>query len=707
MSFLAPLFLLGAAAVALPVIFHLIRRTTREHTPFSSLMFLFPTPPRLTKRSRLEHFLLLALRCLVLCLLALGFARPFFKTEANLPPPSKARRLILLVDQSASMRRANLWSDARDRVRAIVRQTTPADQVAVLLFDRQLTPLVSFDQWNSAPASERAALIEAKLAQTGPGWASTRLDAALIQAAETMADAGGKSVGASGEIVLISDLQEGSRLERLQGYEWPRQVRLRVEALKLKHTSNASIQPVDEAPGGNPSTEGIRVRVSNTSDSKLEQFKVGWAAPDRPGFAGAPLDVYVPPGQSRVLSVPLIPGQPMLNRVLLHGDEDDFDNVAFTLPLEQTRLQVLYLGNDSAVDPKQPLYFLKRSLQETSRQVVELHAPPLTAPLATADIHSASLIVVTDPLSEESAQALRAQVLAGKTCLCLAKNESISGTLAKLVGVGQFPTSEARLMKYAMLGEIDFRNSIFAPFADPRFSDFTKIHFWKYRRLEVDSIPQARVLAKFDSGDPAVVEIPVGAGRILVLASGWQPEDSQLALSTKFVPLVYSILESSGAPLAVPTLYHVGDTVPLGVEAGEGARWTVTSPAGNQEPIPAGQTNYSNTLAPGIYGLTSGQTSRRFAVNLEATESRTTPFAVEEFERLGVPLASQASALPATEKGKSRLQNSELENRQKLWRWIILFAVGVVLAETWLAGRAARTAGSFAVASNSGSGGAS
>ena len=120
----------------------------------------------------------------------------------------------------------------------------------------------------------------------------------------------------------------------------------------------------------------------------------------------------------------------------------------------------------------------------------------------------------------------------------------------------------------------------------------------------------------------------------------------------------------------------------------------------------AGQTNYP-TLAPGIYALTSGPTSRRFAVNLEATESRTTPLAVEEFERLGVPLAAQASTLPAATIVKSRLQNSELENRQKLWRWIILFALGVVLVETWLAGRAARSASSFPGAANSGTGGAS
>ena len=72
MSFLAPLFLVGALAVAAPIIFHLIRRTSREKITFSSLMFLRPTLPRVTRSSRLENIFLLLLRCLVLCLLALG-----------------------------------------------------------------------------------------------------------------------------------------------------------------------------------------------------------------------------------------------------------------------------------------------------------------------------------------------------------------------------------------------------------------------------------------------------------------------------------------------------------------------------------------------------------------------------------------------------------------------------------------------------------
>src|SRR5687767_1668455 len=55
MSFLAPLFLAGALAVALPILFHLIRKTTNEKTIFSSLMFLLPTPPKVTRRSRLDN----------------------------------------------------------------------------------------------------------------------------------------------------------------------------------------------------------------------------------------------------------------------------------------------------------------------------------------------------------------------------------------------------------------------------------------------------------------------------------------------------------------------------------------------------------------------------------------------------------------------------------------------------------------------------
>src|SRR5437016_1751001 len=147
-------------------------------------MFLMPSPPRLTRRSRLEHLLLLLLRCAVLCLLAFGFARPFIKKALPPEPPSAARRILVLVDTSASMRRADLWTDTRSKADSVIGGTSPADQLGLYTFDRELKPLVTFEQWNAAPPAERASLASAKLAQISPGWSATMTANALISAAE-------------------------------------------------------------------------------------------------------------------------------------------------------------------------------------------------------------------------------------------------------------------------------------------------------------------------------------------------------------------------------------------------------------------------------------------------------------------------------------------------------------------------------------------
>ncbi|MFO0952790.1 MAG: hypothetical protein U0835_16900 [Isosphaeraceae bacterium] len=82
-----------------------------------------------------------------------------------------------------------------------------------------------------------------------------------------------------------------------------------------------------------------------------------------------------------------------------------------------------------------------------------------------------------------------------------------------------------------MLGEVAFDHPLFAPLAGPQFNDFTRIRFWKHRHIEPDALGDARVLARFEGGDPALVEEVWSAkGRLVVLTSGWNPGDSQLAL---------------------------------------------------------------------------------------------------------------------------------------------------------------------------------
>ena len=136
MSFLTPLYVLGLAAVVAPIVFHLIRRSPRGEVPFSSLMFLSPTPPRLTRRSRLDHLLLLLLRAAALCLLAFAFARPFLRQAARLDfGDVERRRIAVLIDTSASMRRGDLWPRAQALASKVIADCRPADQLAVFSFD--------------------------------------------------------------------------------------------------------------------------------------------------------------------------------------------------------------------------------------------------------------------------------------------------------------------------------------------------------------------------------------------------------------------------------------------------------------------------------------------------------------------------------------------------------------------------------------------
>lgn len=692
MSFLAPLFLLGALAVTLPVLFHLVRKTTRERTVFSSLMFLRAAPPRLTRRNRLEHLLLLALRCAVIGLLALGFARPFWRQSVSTPPAAaEARKLVVLLDVSASMRRGALWPAAQDRASAVLRSTTSADQVAVFRFDHQLAPVITFEEWAGLAVGERVPQTRSRLASLAPGWGASRLDQALIRAAELLAEVEpGKPELSRREVVIISDLQAGCRLEAMQGHEWPKGIEVRLEPLPPLKTSNAGLQlAADAADTPRPDEAAVRLRVSNEPDSRVDQFEIGWQG-TAPGFLGTPLTVYVPAGQNRIVALPSPPEAAAASRILLHGDEEPFDNTLYTMPPQPTRATVLYLGRESPTDIREARYFLDRALQQTRRLAVSLLAPGISTPLAPDQLESAALIVVTDALPPDQAQPVADAVRQGKTVLFAPKTPTDIPALAALPELAALAGEEGRFSNYGLLGEIDFRHPLFAVFADPRFSDFTKIHFWKYRRLNVDAVTGATVLARFDNGDPALIEVVAGKGRVFVLASGWHAADSQLALSSKFVPLLYSMLELGGARPATPAVHLVGDQVPLGGAApATPIAATVLTPEGATVSVPSGQQEFGETRTPGIYTVVQEAQTNRFAINLDPAESRTAPLPADELERLSVPMAREKPGAALTAAQQARLQSAELESRQKLWRWLIFATLVIVLVETWLAGRTA------------------
>ncbi|MSU63293.1 MAG: VWA domain-containing protein [Pedosphaera sp.] len=691
MNFIAPLFLAGAAAVAFPIIFHLIRRTTKEEMIFSSLMFLQPTPPRVTRRSKLDHLLLLILRCLVLGLLALGFARPFLKRPVDATPAQEGgSKVIVLVDASASMRRQGLWRAATDKAEEILRKLNSADQAAVMVFDQRLRSVVNFAQWASAGVGERAALGATKLREAEPSWGMTALGSALIGAVESFEESD-KRDHATGlrRIVLISDFQEGVRLEGLQGYEWPKGVEVVAEQVGPRRSTNAGLQITDASEDASQqSGEEMRVRVTNSSDASREQFQLQWKDGEKVG------EVYVPPGQSRTVAVKA-DGKNKSGQLTLSGDDADFDNALYLIPRVTEQIRVLFLGDDAEKDPTQSLYYLKRAFPETTRQKIEIISRSSTASLTAADFVGVKVAVIVGALPADKLKIVQDFVRDGNIALLAIKGVELGQTLAKLGGVDSVPIEEAKVGNYAMFGQIDFQHPLFAPFADPRFSDFTKIHIWKYRRVDIAHLKGSRALIRFDNkeADPAMFQTPVGKGSLLVLTFGWFPTDSQFALSSKFVPLLHSVLEQAGAVRGQSSQFAVGDPVDLSALKLTQAV-SVTKPDGTEATVAVGE-KFNQTTIPGIYTVASVTPPYRFAVNLSPEESRTAQIPMETLEKLAVPLKalgtqSKVRNVEQTRKREVLLKASEIENRQKLWRWLIVAALVVLMTETWLAGRVMR-----------------
>ena len=86
----------------------------------------------------------------------------------------------------------------------------------------------------------------------------------------------------------------------------------------------------------------------------------------------------------------------------------------------------------------------------------------------------------------------------------------------------------------------------------------------------------------------------------------------------------------------------------------------------------------------------AGKELKRFAVNVDPAESRLAPLPMDELERFGAPIDTEEAAMAKVVAQRPRQVAAEIENRQKIWRWLVLGTLVVLLSETWLAGRALR-----------------
>jgi hypothetical protein len=169
MSFLAPLFFVALAALAIPVLIHLIQREKKQVIRFPSLMFVQRVPYKSIQRRRVHNWLLLFVRLTALALIVLAFARPFFQgQDLGAAAGSGAREVVILLDQSYSIGYADRWEQAQAAASEAIDGLGPADRGSVVLFSSGAEIAL-----RSASAGERERLLAA-VAVAEPTAGATR-----------------------------------------------------------------------------------------------------------------------------------------------------------------------------------------------------------------------------------------------------------------------------------------------------------------------------------------------------------------------------------------------------------------------------------------------------------------------------------------------------------------------------------------------------
>ena len=701
MSFLAPLFLIGLAALAVPVLIHLTQKERKSVIEFPSLMFLRKIPYESVQRRRIRDWLLLAMRLAAIALIVAAFARPFLRGSGVAAAQSGARDIVLLLDRSYSMAYGDTWSRAQRLAAEAIADATAADRISLVLFADTAEVAV-----RSTPDRSRAV---SEINAATPGAGSTKFAPALKLAGSLLAE----SLLPRKEVFVVSDFQRagwqpddtlrmpgGTTIKPVPvgGAEGASLALTPIALLRSREAGQAERITVTAGVLNRTSTPATDVPILLEVDGRVVQdlkITVGPAASATVSFA--PLTITAPNTRAVV-------------RLGAAGQTVDAlarDNIFNFVITPAAPVPVMAVAQGSA----ESMLYLSRALAigEAPRFEASMQSPEA---LAGDAMNRARVMLLNDvPISDATAAKLVTFVEGGGGLL-LALGQRASWPQARAqwlpVTIGQ--TVDRTRGAAARLSGMEFGHAIFEPFRAPRSGDFASARFYSYRSLT--AAKDASVLARFDTGEPALVERAAGRGRVLVFASTLDLNWNDLALKPMFLPFVHQLGRHLSGFKEQPSWLTIGQVLDIdaaeiaaGATSASAARAaagrTILTPAGQRRDLPAPVAAVPGGAAPPVAALE--MTEQGFyeirgsgrepgptivaASNVNLAESNLDRIDPQELVGAVTGNGSTGSTL-----GQDVLPDEAQELAQRVW-WYLLFAgILLLIAETVLAHRLSRTA---------------
>lgn len=628
MSFLYPAFLIGALAVAVPIVLHLLRRRTEMVVDFPAVRLLQKVPVEQQRRRRLREIILLLLRVTALLLLALAFARPYV---AGAGAVASATVTLVAIDTSMSLSAPTQIEAVRDAARRVIDEAPAGDVVGVMSFADSATMLVT-------PSLDRAAA-RAAVDTMAPGAGGTRYRSALARAAEAVGPR-------QGRVVVITDLQQ---IGWEMGDEGGVPDGLDVQVVEIKPPAgNLAITGVRREGrelivavhnfGGQPARSAVRVLVDG-KEAGAASVEIGPQA-----AADARVPSTLPARGAAEVRIEDAAGyQP--------------DNVRFVVLDPPSPIPVAVITADPT-GLTGGLY-VERALGVAS----EGHAFRMTVvdgrtfsdwPPARVGEHAAMVVLATRTLERQGREAIARYLSAGgQVWLTLGADIDIP-SLRDVIGVDPGVDDKPNVVApgVATLVTADARHPIFRPFLSPSGA-LADVRMDQFRRLK-DQAGRS-VLARLSGGVPALTEQTVGQGRLLIFASDLDNQWNRFPLNAAFVPFTLETVRY--------------------LTQGREERQALVLP----------ETPSGAPAAPGVVELPAASGApneiRRVAVNVDVRESNPIRTSAAEFTGAITRLTAAAGT-------PTQMEAREREGEQRLWQ-IGLIVMFVALAGEGLIGRRA------------------
>ena len=698
MSFLTPLFFVALATLAVPILIHLTQRERKSVVEFPSLMFLRKIPYESVQRRRIRDWLLLALRLAAIALIVTAFARPFVRGTDLAAAPGGARDIVMLLDRSYSMSYGDTWASAQRLAADALNNTTPADRISIVSFADTAEVAV-----RSTPDRSRA-ISEINSAQPGPG--STKYGPALKLAGSLLAE----SLLPRKEVIIVSDFQRGgwqpddtlrmpggteikpvvvggaqgasialTPVALLRSREQGQPERVTVTAGVLNRTSTAVTDVPIQLEIEGRVVQDLKISAGPTASTSVSFAPVTITAPNtraivRLGAAGQTVDALT---RDNVFNFVLTPSAPVPVMTVSQGSAD----------------ATLYLSRALAIG-------------EAPRFDASLQSPDA---LAGDAMNRTRVIILNDvPISDAVATKLVTFVEGGNGLfIALGQRASWPASRAAWLPVSIGPPVDRTRGAPARLSGMDYGHAVFEPFRAPRSGDFSTARFYSYRSLV--AAKGASVLARFDTGEPALVEKTAGRGRVLVFASTLDLNWNDLALKPMFLPFVHQIGRHLSGFREQPAWLTIGQVLDVdaaeiaaGATSGSAARAaagrTILTPSGQRRDMVAPAPVAGSTTVPaaalelteqGFYEI-RGAGREAGPVIVAASNVSLAESNLDRIDPQELVSAVSGNGTTGSAGGQDVLPDEAQELAQRVW-WYLLFAgILLLIAETVLAHRYSR-----------------